>query len=159
MGKRGPQSKYCKEVADMICSHLSEGGTLKEAAAMIGVSDMQIRNWRKAHPDFEERVADARLAGIWPNLEEAMTLLRKAIETGKKDHAIIADKFVKHVEWRAEKLLSTFQPVSKQEVKHENAQQVVIGWAAPSAENSTDETVAPRTRISEKAEQNQGLTH
>ena len=162
MGKRGPKTKVNSKAQVFICEELSQGRMYKDICADLKMDNATIWRARQADKDFDDAFNTSRANGIWAQLEMAENALNDALLSGKKDMAIIADKVANHARWKAEKLLPAFQPVSKQEVKHENAQQVVVGWAKPEPSQTADETRTLRARIvpdAEKIEQLQEVTH
>jgi hypothetical protein len=58
------QVRDSEEIREKILALLSEGTFLRQIARMPGMPSTQaIRNWRKADPDFDKEIEDARLAG------------------------------------------------------------------------------------------------
>ena len=51
--------KYTEIKAHNICNHISNGNTLKAAAAAEGVSERTFHRWKKDKPEFEEMVNQA----------------------------------------------------------------------------------------------------
>jgi hypothetical protein len=119
----GRPSLRTPERVQAIIDRVRLGATLKAACKTENVSDRTMREWRQGDEELETNIFNARLAGIWPKLEEAEDALRNAKD---RDAAIIADKIANHTRWLAEKLLAVFQPIQKSEVEHTGP--VVIGW-------------------------------
>ena len=53
------RTKYTEIKAHNICNHISNGNTLKAAAAAEGISERTIHRWKKEKPKFEEMVDQA----------------------------------------------------------------------------------------------------
>ena len=58
-GSKTTRGKYTEIKAHNICNHISNGNTLKAAAAAEGVSERTLHRWKKDKPEFEEMVNQA----------------------------------------------------------------------------------------------------
>ncbi len=56
---KSTRGKYTEIKAHNICNHISNGNTLKAAAAAEGVSERTLHRWKKDKPEFEEMVNQA----------------------------------------------------------------------------------------------------
>lgn len=117
-------SKYSELNAQVVVNELEKGGFQITAARMIGVHPDTILEWQRAHPDFEERVAKARIKGVTAYLERAKTELENA---ASRDEVLKCKERLNHARWEAEKLLPAFKSVTKIEAEHSGAV-AVVGW-------------------------------
>ena len=53
------RGKYTEIKAHNICNHISNGNTLKAAAAAEGVAERTFHRWKKEKPEFQEMVNQA----------------------------------------------------------------------------------------------------
>jgi hypothetical protein len=51
---------YNEELVDQVLAAIRDGANQKHAAALIGVNENTITNWKKSHPEFAEQIQRAR---------------------------------------------------------------------------------------------------
>jgi terminase small subunit-like protein len=56
----GNRTKYNKSIVAKICGFIESGLNNKQACAAAGISETSLRVWRNDHPDFAEKVEQAR---------------------------------------------------------------------------------------------------
>lgn len=115
--------KLTCSVRDMILERLSNGEMLSDICVEIGINRASVYKFTQRNRDFGEMYDRAHCVGIEAFLEDARADLKSA---GSRDGILRAKELLRHAEWRAEKLLARYQPISKQEVVHKGP--MVIGW-------------------------------
>lgn len=64
-GKK-PRTRYTRAACDEVLQYFSEGQSLAEVAANLGISYTTFSTWRKKHPDFDAAIQDGlKLAEAW----------------------------------------------------------------------------------------------
>jgi len=61
--KKGSGSRYTTALSERICAQIADGKPLKVICREIGIPWRTVYDWFRAHPDFEKRMATARLIG------------------------------------------------------------------------------------------------
>jgi len=107
----------------IIIERLAEGVMLKDICADIGIDRSNVFRYCQRHGDFNDQYNQAHRDGIEAFLEDARKGLADASD---RNEILKAKELLRHAEWRAEKLLSRYQPMQKQEVTHKGP--MVIGW-------------------------------
>jgi ribosomal protein L30E len=115
--------KLTSSVRDQILERLSNGDMLADICAGIGINRTSVYRYTQRNRDFGEMYDRAHRVGIEAFLEDARNDLKQA---GNRDEILRSKELLRHAEWRAEKLLARYQPISKQEVLHKGP--MVIGW-------------------------------
>ena len=115
--------KLTSSVRDGILERLSNGDMLAEICAGIGINRTSVYRYTQRNRDFGEMYDRAHRVGIESFIEDARSDLKEA---DTRDGILRAKELLRHAEWRAEKLLVRYQPISKQEVVHKGP--MVIGW-------------------------------
>ena len=67
-------SKYNQEVADVICTRISEGLTLRQICKELNISTMSIHRWLVDNHDFEEAYSKARRAQVAHMVDEIIEI-------------------------------------------------------------------------------------
>ena len=67
--KPGRPTDYTPDLVRKFCEVVGEGVPLIYACRCVGVSKQAVRNWRLAHPDFEELIQDAIAKAIQVRLD------------------------------------------------------------------------------------------
>lgn len=145
MGKRGPKSKFSRVLGEKIIAEIHSGKNMAQVAKEFKFSYNTVLQWQKEHNWFALGVNEARIATVYPYLDAAEELLASATT---RDEILKAKETLNQARWKAEKLLPAFQPVQKQEIKHEGAQVSVVTWLPPEeVANRGAKTVEPRANL------------
>ena len=115
--------KLTADKCDVIIERLALGDMLKDICEEIGVNRSNVYRMTQRDKEFGELYDRAHLTGIEAFLEEARSTLATA---ANRDEILRAKELLRHAEWRAEKLLTRYQPTQKSEVKHSGP--MIIGW-------------------------------
>ena len=115
--------KLTADKCDVIIERLALGDMLKDICKDINVNRSNVYRMTQRDKEFGELYDRAHLTGIEAFLEEARSTLATA---ANRDEILRAKELLRHAEWRAEKLLTRYQPTQKSEVKHSGP--MLIGW-------------------------------
>ena len=80
----GNKTKYSKTIVKKICSYIEQGLNNKQASQAAGICETTLREWRKEHPDFAEKVEQARE-------QMRAKVLAQILEAGKSDWRALAE--------------------------------------------------------------------
>ncbi len=115
--------KLTNEKCEVILERIALGDMLKDICDDIGVNRSNVYRLTQRDKDFGNLYDRAHLTGIESFLEEARSTLATS---ENRDEILRAKELLRHAEWRAEKLLTRYQPTQKSEVKHSGP--MIIGW-------------------------------
>lgn len=107
----------------LIIERLAEGAMLKDICCEIDIGRSSVFTYTLRHPDWNKLYNRAHMDGIESFLEDARKNLADAAD---RNEILRCKELLRHAEWRAEKLLSRYQPMQKQEVTHKGP--MVVGW-------------------------------
>jgi hypothetical protein len=76
-------SKYTPKMVGTLCDAISRGASYKMACRLVGIHFDTFNEWRKAFPEFSDRLAQAEA-------EAALSRLDRIDEAGQKDWRALA---------------------------------------------------------------------
>lgn len=126
------------EIADEICTDLSQGIPLAETCRRLGIGRTTVYDWRREDEAFAERIARAREVGFDAIADDCLAIADdksrdvKLVGREGEEYEVCNTEFVQRAKLRIEtrlKLLAKWDPKrygDRQEVEHTGGVQLVM---------------------------------